>query len=86
MNKYLQIRTAKAGPVFIHFEGQSLTRHQFITILKQCLDIMVFDSSYYYSHSFRIGAAAIPALQGVDSNAIQGSGRWFSNAFCTFIR
>lgn len=47
MNKYQQIRTAKAGPVFIHFEGQSFTRYQFITILKQCLEIISFDYCFF---------------------------------------
>lgn len=62
------------------------TRYQFITILKRCLDVMGVDRSNYNSYSFRIGLATTLALQGVDYNTIQGSGRWCSNAFRTYIR
>lgn len=78
MDKYLQIHTVKADPVFI--DSLSIYYN-----LMQCFDIMGVDSSNYYFYPFRIGAAAIPVLQGVDSKAIQGSGWWFSNAFRTII-
>lgn len=86
MHAYLHMRTSQTGPLFIHFEGQPLTRYQFITILKRCLNAIGVDSSNYNSHSFRIGAATTLAIQGVHSDVIQGSGRWRSNAFRTYIR
>lgn len=84
IHNFLQIRTAKADLLFTHFEGQPLTRYQFITILNRYLDMGV-NSSDYNSHSFRKGAATTLALQGVDSDTIKGLGRCCSNAFRFYI-
>lgn len=47
MHAHLHMHTSQTGPLFIHFEGQPLTRYQFITILKRCLNAIGVDSSNY---------------------------------------
>lgn len=86
LHNYVQIRTAKSGPLFILLKAIHWLVINFFTILKLSLNIMAVDSSNYNSYSFRMGAATAFALQGVDSDTIQGSGRWRSNAFHTYIR
>lgn len=47
---------------------------------------MGVDSFNYNYHSFRIGASTTLAVQGVNNDTIQGSGRWRYNTFRTYIR
>ena len=56
---YLAVRPPIIDPFFIHFNGKSLTRYQFVWVLKKALRLIGIDSSRFSSHSFRIGCATV---------------------------
>lgn len=73
--KVHEIHPSKTGPLFIHFEGQPLTRYQFIASLTRCLDIFGICSTSYDSHCSNY----ILVMQGVYDDVIQARGRWRSH-------
>ena len=83
---YDSIRPNYPGIYFRHSSGKPVTRYQFVSVLKKCLDRIGVDSKYYKSHSFRIGAATSCSLVGISDEEIAKCGRWTSNAYKTYIR
>jgi hypothetical protein len=63
---YLKGRPSVQGPLFCHLDGKSLTRYQFVSILKKALNWACISDTGFSSHSFRIGAATSLAMEGVD--------------------
>jgi hypothetical protein len=62
---YLKGRPSVQGPLFCHLDGKSLTRYQFVSILKKALNWACISDKGFSSHSFRIGAATSLAMEGV---------------------
>lgn len=62
------------GPLFCHFSGKPLTRHQLSAVLAKVLTKSSIDSKNFESHSFRIEAATTLALQGKTQQVIQSAG------------
>lgn len=87
LHQYLLTTRPKPGPLFQNTSYLPITRSQFQTHLKKCLEAARIDTSLYKTHSFRIGAAteAVTTLQLPD-HEIQRLGRWNSNAFKSYVR
>lgn len=86
MDKYLKVRPAIGGPLFIHFGGEPLTRYQFDCMLKKGIKVMGLNPTYFSPHSFRIGAATSAAISGIPMDMIKSMGRWQSSAVKIYIR
>jgi hypothetical protein len=86
ISEYLRIRPAVDGPLFIHFGGNPLTRHQFSAILKKGVGAIGLPPSNFSPHSFRIGAATSAAMGGAPVERIMDMGRWQSSAVNSYIR
>lgn len=86
MRCYLDVRPCKAGPLFIHFAGNPLTRYQFGQILTRSVSAMGLSPTNFSSHSFRIGAATSAAVSGIPIDTIKSMGRWQSSAVNSYIR
>lgn len=65
----------------LFIEGRPLTRYQFITILKRCLNALGVDSSKDNSHSFRIGAATSLQFKAFTVTSFKGQ----DNALSHFV-
>jgi site-specific recombinase XerD len=83
---YLKGRPSVQGPLFCHLDGKSLTRYQFVGVLKKALNRAGISDKGVSSHSFRIGAATSLAMEGVPESRIMQLGRCKSNAYKGYIR
>ncbi|XP_041379259.1 uncharacterized protein LOC121391847 [Gigantopelta aegis] len=85
--KYLKSRNKTGSPQLLtHYNGVSVTRYQFNTILKRTLQFINSKGQCYKSHSFRIGAATEAVARGVPEETIKLWGRWRSGAYNRYIR
>ena len=83
---YLQLKNKNLGPLFIHPDGCPIAKAQFVQILNQSLSAAGLPSTFYKSHSFRIGAASYAMETGKSDTQIRSLGRWKSNAFLKYLR
>eukprot|EP00079_Xenopus_tropicalis_P032320 XP_017946091.1 PREDICTED: uncharacterized protein LOC101731448 isoform X2 [Xenopus tropicalis] len=85
-DSYYSMRPDQQGSLMIHQDGSSLSRYQFIAILKRALKGLQLAGKEYGSHSFRIGAATEAARWGLGADVIRRIGRWESNRFKAYVR
>ncbi|XP_060585109.1 uncharacterized protein LOC132741045 [Ruditapes philippinarum] len=86
MLEFLKRRPQVDGPLFCHLNGKPLTRYQFTSVLKKCLNNLRLDYGKFTSHSFRIGAATAAAMLGYDVETIKRAGRWRSEAYRVYLK
>lgn len=86
LTQFLDVRGTHEGPLFCWPNGTPISREFFINLLQQALVFCGFDTNYFKSHSFRIGAASWAAANGMTDAQIRLFGRWNSNAFIKYIR
>ena len=83
---YIVSRGTNEGPFFRLSNGNPLTKHVFITRVRQALDALGLPQQLFAGHSFRVGAATAAAKAGIEDSTIQMLGRWNSAAFLCYIR
>ncbi|XP_061175615.1 uncharacterized protein LOC133184543 [Saccostrea echinata] len=91
MLKYLNLRRkwyncVMSSALFTDESGNPLSRHFFITKLKQILKLLGLDDENFNGHSFRIGAATSAAGGQVEDHLIKTLGRWSSDCYTRYIR
>lgn len=86
LHRYLTIRGARDGPLFISSLNTPITISKFKGVFDQLLDLCHLSRQYYHLHSFRIGACTQAILSGIPEQTIMQMGRWKSNAFKRYIR
>ena len=86
MLAYLSYRRSSPGPLLTFNDGRSLTWSIFVEAVKRALDTAGVDSSQYYGHSFRSGAATTAATRGIGDATIMIVGRWRSTAYQRYNR
>ena len=92
MVNYLRHRSvtgaSQLSPLFIEDEitYRPLTREKFISMLRELLARLGYDTTKFNGHSFRIGAATSAASSGVPDHVIQSLGRWTSDCYIRYIR
>lgn len=91
MKKYLMFRRSwfnrnVSSALFVDESGNPLSRHLFISKLKQILKSLGFDDEKFQGHSFRIGAATSAAAGQVEDHLIKTLGRWSSDCYTRYIR
>ena len=74
------------GLFFIDSDKTAFTKSQFVSEIHSILNMVGLPQHHYAGHSFRIGAATLAALAGVQDSTIQALGRWHSAAFLQYIR
>ncbi|XP_075131988.1 integrase/recombinase xerD homolog [Leptodactylus fuscus] len=83
---YLEYRDRVSGPLLIHENGDYLSRFQFVSIFRRCLQFLGRREEGFSGHSFRIGAATEAARRGLGEDVIKRIGRWESRRFRSYIR
>ena len=86
MIAYLATRGPSQGPLFMHKDGQPLSRSSLVKKVRSALTQAGMDASIYSGHSFRIGAASTAAAKGVEDALIQILGRWQSTAYLRYVK
>ena len=86
MREYIRYRGVVPSPLFIHADGRQVNRDCFTSMLNKTTKFLGLSSTFYKSHSFRIGAASHGARNGMSDAQIRHMGRWSSNAFKSYIR
>ena len=86
LQKFCSFRGDQPGPLFCTADLASVSTSAFNVQLRQCLNFSGLDSSWYKSHSFRIGAAIVAANKGFSDSQIRTMGRWKSDAFKVYLR
>lgn len=86
VEEFLQVRPDFQGPFLVHLDGSLLSRFQFVTVFRKCLQGVGLQEKEFLSHSFRIGAATEAAKNGLDVEAVKRIGQWESNRFQSYVR
>ncbi|XP_073428239.1 uncharacterized protein [Dendrobates tinctorius] len=73
-------------PLLVHGDGSFLSRFQFVTIFRRCLERGGLPAREYSGHSFRIGAATEAARRGLGEDMVRRIGRWESVRFRSYVR
>ena len=85
LQKYLLIRGAAPGPIFINKMSQPLTRENFAHYLNLCLQLAGLPAEHYNTHSLRIGRATQLAIDGASEMTIKAAGRRKSTAYQKYV-
>lgn len=72
--------------LFVGDNSNPMSRHVFLSHVKQILCRLGFDEDRYSGHCFRIGAATTAAAVGIQDHLIQSLGRWNSDCYTSYIR
>ena len=83
---YIAIRGPQPGPFFLNPRGQPITKAHFVGEVRIIIGSLGFPQEQFAGHSFRIGAATLAALAGMEDSSIQLLGWWSSAAFLRYIR
>ncbi len=86
MVTYLATRGPSQGPLFMHKDGQPLSRSSLVRKVRSALTQAGVDASTYSGHSFRIGAASTAAAKEVEDAIIEILGRWQSTAYLRYVK
>jgi hypothetical protein len=88
LSEYLKRRPRYDGQLFLHMNGERLTRSEFNAVLKNAVSMLGegFQNRNYSAHSFRIGAATTASMMGISDDIIKAAGRWASDAYANYIR
>jgi len=86
LDNYLLLRGQNSGFLFLSSCNSVITRRQFCSALKSCLDKAGYNSSSYNTHSFRIGRTSDLAFSGTPVETIKATGRWSSDAYKKYIK
>lgn len=70
----------------VHRDGVCLSRFQFVSVFRRCLDAAGFVGKHFASHSFRIGAATEAARCRLDEAVVRKIGQWESRRFRSYVR
>ena len=65
---------------------QGLTRDKLVSHLRVALTKAGINPDIYANHSFRIGAATVAHIKGIEDSTIMTLGRWKSNAYQRYGR
>lgn len=85
VSEYLQLRPPGSS-FLVHSDGSPVTRFQFQSVFKRCLQAAGVPPGDFGTHSFRIGAATEAARAGLSNSEVQRIGRWRSACFAGYIR
>ena len=81
LESYLSVRGSNPGPLFQWKSRVPLSKASFVKNVKTASIQAGLPAKNYSGHSFRIGAATIVAVAGLEDSAIQALGHWESSAF-----
>ena len=83
---YIAERGLEPGPLFIFRDKRPLTRQALVSELRVAFSRAGVDPAPYSGHSFRNGAATIPAAARVEDAIIKILGRCHSDAYQAYIK
>ncbi|KAJ8318103.1 hypothetical protein KUTeg_003194 [Tegillarca granosa] len=77
VKQYMNLRPPHLGPFFCHLSGLPVTKYQFVSVLRKCLNFANIDT--------KIGAASTCAMLGMENMKIAELGRWNSSVYKNYI-
>ena len=83
---YIAVRGSEPGLPFMFANQQGLTGDKLVLHVRRALTKAGINPDLYASHSFRIGAATVAHMKGIEDSAIMTLGRWKSNAYQRYVR
>ena len=83
---YVAVQPPLLGPLFLFWDGTTLSKTRLIGSLCQVLQEVGVESSHSSGHSFRTRAATAAAKLWVSNSMIKVLGQWKSSAFTCYMR
>ena len=83
---YIAVRGSKPGLLFMFANQQGLTRDKLVSHVRRALTKAGINPDLYAGHSFRIGAATVAHMKGIEDSMIMTLRRWKSNAYQRYVR
>ncbi|KFV63137.1 hypothetical protein N307_14038, partial [Dryobates pubescens] len=73
---YVSARSRLEGPLFLHGDNTTVTKREFLTVLRWALQLLGLSPEQYGVHSFWMGAAITAARCGFPEEDITRLSRW----------
>ncbi|XP_063192196.1 uncharacterized protein LOC134516187 [Chroicocephalus ridibundus] len=76
LRSYVTVRSPLEGPLFMHSDDRTVTKREFLTVLRWALRLLGLCPEQYGVHSFRLGTAITAARCGYAGEDITRLARW----------
>lgn len=76
LRNYVTARSRQQGPLFMHWDNETVTKREFLTVLRWALRLLGLSPEHYGVHSFWMGAAITAARCGFPGEDITRLSRW----------
>ncbi|KFO99319.1 hypothetical protein N300_04080, partial [Calypte anna] len=76
LQSYVTVRSELEGPLFMHLDNRTVTKREFLTVLRCALQLLGLCPERYGVHSFWLGTALTAASYGYPGEDITRLARW----------
>ncbi|KAJ7414493.1 putative tyrosine recombinase [Willisornis vidua] len=76
LRSYLTVRSRLEGPLFMHLDNRTVTKREFLTVLRCALGLLGLCWEQYGVHSFWVGTAVTAARYGFPREDVTRLARW----------
>ncbi|KFP30315.1 hypothetical protein N325_08460, partial [Colius striatus] len=76
LQSYLAARSRLRGPLFIHSDNRTITKREFLKVLRRALQLLGLSPEQYGVHSFWLGTAITAARFGYPGEEVTRLARW----------
>ncbi|KFW83871.1 hypothetical protein N305_05097, partial [Manacus vitellinus] len=76
LRSYVTVRSQLEGPLFVHLDNRTVTKREFLTILRCALGLLGLCPEQYGVHSFWLGTAVTAARCGYPREDVTRLARW----------
>ncbi|KFQ43308.1 hypothetical protein N333_07596, partial [Nestor notabilis] len=76
VQNYVTVRSRLEGPLFMHLDNRTVTKREFLTVLRGALQLLGLCPEQYGVHSFWLGTAVTTARCGYAREDVTRLARW----------
>lgn len=76
LRSYLTVRSQLEGPLFVHSDNRTVTKREFLRVLRWALRLLGLSPEQYGVHSFWLGTAVTTARCGYPGEDVTRLARW----------
>ncbi|KGL93198.1 hypothetical protein N301_01862, partial [Charadrius vociferus] len=76
LRSYVTVRSQLEGPLFMHLDNTTVTKREFLTVLRWALQLLGLCPEHYGVHSFWLGTVITAARCGYPGEDITRLARW----------
>lgn len=76
VQSYVMVRSQLEGPLFMHLDNRTVTKREFLTVLRGALQLLGLCPEQYGVHSFWLGTAVTAARCGYPREDVTRLARW----------